>query len=344
MGSNVAFFAFDEAPDVQALEAIGWLTGFRLFRRNARPEWYLEGPSSAAEGITFFEPLVADDAQLAAIGPVTEAAARLRTELKSLKKRSAGYDDEGLRQALALSAALERRVLHVCGNDESLDCGFICQDGVILRGRLQLDWNKAAAIEDGRIRVEALYPEGTDPDTAEPRRMYALGSQEAAAFFGSEAPWPISSDPYDIQAQEYELVASKGSAEPLYQGAEAELMAVWASAMKPGEKLRRYVAIIAPHIDTALRTDLILAERQSRDPTELQLLHYKSFLASPYRNHARQIEALASLMSNVLTYLRLLRPRPRFRQKIDFAAVNRQLERRWRNLRVSIAIRSRLGL
>jgi hypothetical protein len=342
MGCNVSFFAFDELPDLQALEAIDWLTAFRLFRRKGRPEWYLEGPS-AGDGITFFERLIAEDSKLAAIGPVTAAVAKLQTDIKSLKKRSAGYDDEGLLQALALSAALKQRVLYVCGNDESLDCGFICKDGAIVRGRLELDWNKAVAIEDGRIRVESLYPDETDPDTAEPRRMYGLASQEATAFFRVETPWRITSDPHDIEVADYELVGSKGSAEPLHQGAEDELRAVWASSNKPGEKLRRYVAIIAPHVSTALRADLILAERQSRDPTEQQLLQCRRFVASPYLDHPRQLEALAALLLDLLTYLRLLRPRPRFRQKIDFAAMNRQLARRWRTLRVSIAIRSRLG-
>src|SRR5262245_22913884 len=118
MGYNVSFFAFDELPDLQALEAISWLTAFRLFRRRGRDEWYLEGPSAAGDGITFFERLIADDSQLAAIVPVTAAVAKLRSDIKSLKKRSAAYDDEGLIQALALSAALKQRVLYVSGNDE----------------------------------------------------------------------------------------------------------------------------------------------------------------------------------------------------------------------------------
>jgi hypothetical protein len=344
MGCNVSFFAFDELPDLPALEAISWLTAFRLFRRKGRAEWYLEGPSSDGDGITFFERLIADNSKLAAIGSLTAAVAKLGSDIKSLKKRSAGYDDEGLLQALALSLALKQRVLYVSGNDESLDCGFVCKDGAIVHGRLELDWNKAVAIEDGSIRVESLYPDGTDPDTAEPRRMYALASQEATAFFRSATPWCISSDPHDVETEEYELVCGKGSAEPLHQGVEAELMAVWASSIKSGEKLRRYIAIIAPHINTALRTDLILAERQSRDPTEQQLLHCRTFVASLYRDHPPQLKALAALLSDLLSYLRLLRPRPRFRQNIDFAAVNQQLTRRWRILRMSIAIRSRLGL
>lgn len=344
MGSNVSFFAFDEPPDLQALEAISWLTAFRLFRRKGRPEWFLEGPSAEGGSITFFERLITDNSKLAAIGPATAAVAKLRIDVEKQKTRSAGYDDEGLLQALALSAALSQRVLYASGNDESLDCGFICKDGAIVRGRWELDWNKAAAIEDGRVRIESLYPDGTEPDTAEPRRLYALASHETAAFLGSETPWRVSSDPHDIEVAEYELVASKGSAEPLHQGAQAELRAVWARSIKPGEKLRRYVAIIAPHINTALRTDLILAERQTRDPTEQQLLHCRSFVASAYLDHPPQLEALAALLLDLLKYLRLLRPRPRFRQRIDFAALNQQLMWRWRTLRISMAVRSRLGL
>jgi hypothetical protein len=342
MGCNVSFFAFDEPPDLDALDAIHWLTAFRLFRRKGRSEWYLEGPSTD-DDITFSESLITEDSKLAEIGPATAAVAKLQTDLKKLKKRSVGYDDEGLRQALALSTALGQRVLYVSGNDESLDCGFICNDGAIVRGRLQLDWNKACALEDGRIRVESLYPEETDPDTAEPRELYALASQEAGAFFRSATPWRITSDPLYVDVADYELVGSKGSAKPLYQGAEAELRAVWASSNKPREKLRRYVAILGPHIRTALRTDLILADRQSRDPTERQLFDCSRFVASPYLDHPPQLAALAAFLSHVRTYLRLLRPRPAFRQQIDFAAINQQLTRRWRILRISIAIRSRLG-
>lgn len=343
MGCNISFFAFDEAPDLQALAAIGWLNAFRLFRRKGRREWYLEGPSPAGPSITFFERLIVDDSKLAALGSVTAAAAKLLNDVKSLQKRSAVYDDEGLLQALGLSAALKQRVLYVSGNDESLDCGFICKDGAIVRGGLELDWDKAVAIEDGRVRVESLYPDGTDPQRAEPRSLYAIASREAAAFFRAAGPWRMTSDPDDVEIADYELVDSKGSAEPLEKGVKAELEAVWASSSAPGEKLRRYLAILTPHIDSALRTDLILAERQTRDPTEHQLLGCSLFLGSSYLDHPRPLRPLATLLCDLMTYLRLLRPRPRFRQKIDFAAMNRRLTWRWRLVRLSIGIRSRVG-
>lgn len=334
MGSNVSFFAFDQQPDLRALNTLDWLTAFRLFHRKGRPEWYLEGPSPEGESITFFERLVADHPKLATDGPLTATLEKLYADVKRLAK-DPGYDDEGLFHALALSAALRQRVLYVAGNDETLDCGFICADGAIIRGRLDAGANDAVVIENGRVSVEGVSPE--------PRPMYTLASQEAAAFFGSEMPWPISS--FDIEAEDYELIGSKGAAEPppLQEGPDAEIWAVCTSSIKPGEKVRRYVAIIAPHVEAALHVELIVAERQTRDPIENQVRKCIGVASPVIEGHPRLIKPLVAFLSELLDYLRLLRPKPRFRQKLDFRAINRQLTGQWRRLRMMIAIRSRLG-
>jgi hypothetical protein len=341
MGSNVSFFAFDQQPDVRALNAITWLSAFRFFRRKGSSEWYLEGPCAAGDDITFFERLVTDHSKLATLGAVTATVEKLQAEMKSLTKYVPHYDDEGLLHALALSMALQQRVLYISGNDEGIDCGFVCKEGAIVNGRLGVDSSNALVIDDGGVRVESLHPDSANADTSEPRAMYALASQKAAAFFGSGTPWPISS--YDIKPEEYELIGRKGAPEPSPHGLHAEFEAVYASSITSAEKLTRYLAIIAPHIDAALRTNLIFAERQNRDPIEQQLLKCWTFAASSVSDRPPQMKALADLLSELLGYMRVLRPRPRFRQKLDFHALNRQLTRRWWVLRTKIAIRAMIG-
>lgn len=344
MGCDASFFAFDRQPDLGGLERVSWLNAYRLFRRRGRTEWYLEGPSDSGDTITFAERLLVDHAKLNSLEETTRGIRKLQQELTRASIGDAGYDDEGLLQALALSAALEQRLLYVSGNDETVDCGFICDKGKILSGRLALGATGVAVINEGELSVGPFVAAGAELGRSETRALYAIASQEAARFFGAPTPWSISSYPGDFDADDYELVRSKGTRPLRERDAMDELDDVCSSAMTPGEKLRQYVAIMAPYVDAILRKEMILADRKSRDPLEHQLGRCLSFAASPFRHHPPQMKMFLEFLENASKYVLLLRPKPKFRQNKNFNAMNDYLKWRWLRLKVIIAVRSRLPL
>lgn len=271
MGCNASFFAFDRQPELEGLERISWLNAYRLFRRRGRTEWYLEGPSASDDTITFAERLLVDHAKLNSFEDTTREIRKLEQELTRASITDAGYDDEGLIQALTLSAALDQRLLYVSGNDEAVDCGFICDKGKVLSGRLAVGATGVAVIDDGELSMEPSVTPGAALGGSEARALYAIASQEAAKFFNAPTPWPISSYPGEFDADDYELVGSKGVRPPRERDVMDELDDVCSSAMTRGEKLRQYVAIMTPYVDAILRKEMILADRKSRDPLERQL-------------------------------------------------------------------------
>ncbi len=347
MGCTVRFVAFTTSPDPGSLRALNWLTAFRLHKERDRAAWFLEGPSPDSEGVTFFEPLGVDRREAGKLGAAAETeAARLEAAIKGLGGDPGGLDDD-LVHALMLSAALRTSSLFVYGDDEGHDGAFVCSDGRLAGGRVQIDWNKALAIgADGSFTLESLHPRGADPNDASlGRPLYMIASAVAADYFGSSAPRPITSDPTELDPFAYSLVASKGAAEAVLEHeAKRRLSAIWSSQLSPAVKLRRYVALIDRYVSEALGADMIAAERRVRELEGgglLQCSLHVGFLVDVERRRG-PYEALRSYLHDLGAYMRELRPKPAFRRRKDFHAIRRRLTWRWRILRARLAIASRL--
>ena len=110
----VDFFAFRDAPDQTKLASVRGLEAFRLFKHNAKSEWYLEDAGQHPQ-ITFFGPL--------RYGPSGETSKRAKAGAKSLydaikraRLQAWGLEDKRIVQGLALSCELGLPTLAVYGN------------------------------------------------------------------------------------------------------------------------------------------------------------------------------------------------------------------------------------
>jgi hypothetical protein len=176
MGYDLGFIAFDREPAVRGLAG---LTRYRLFKRANRFEWYLDGPNKGPNVIPLFERPSIDERKL---GEAWLGAKHEYTSLVSETKRL-GYGPHGLDYklipiALALSSALDCRLLVGSGNDEDLDCAFICSNGQLLSGRFVVDEERGVVFhrEKGSEVVQLDWSDG--------HYLYGLIGAVACEYFG----------------------------------------------------------------------------------------------------------------------------------------------------------------
>ncbi|MCX7359717.1 MAG: hypothetical protein NT015_16455 [Alphaproteobacteria bacterium] len=151
---------------------------YRIYRRGDCEEWYLDGPSQRFPGIAFVEPPSIDRAKF---GEVWANAAReydaLVAETKRQGRDTFGLDYQLIPLALALSSILQTRLLVVSGNDEDLDCGFICARGRVVRGRFLTGQDEAMVFDlEHGSRLEKL-------DWSEGHLLYEEAATIAADYF-----------------------------------------------------------------------------------------------------------------------------------------------------------------
>lgn len=201
MGWNLGFIAFDHEP---ALGGVEWLWAYRLFKRSDRNEWYVDGLSDIANGAILLErPQLALPHDSALWRDAASEISRLRAELARLGAKEFGYDYNLLPISLVLSAALQERLLVVGGDNQFVDCGFICSNGRLAQARvlvgeeraLTFDWEKPSSI------VQLNWSEG--------RLLYELGSSVAAEFFGEADAAAFATHWHERTPGEYDLIAER---------------------------------------------------------------------------------------------------------------------------------------
>ena len=198
MGYNLGFIAFDQPPSLTHVEG---LTRFRLFKRENKAEWYLDGPNRGANVIPLFERPSVDERKL---GKAWSDGAKEYSDLVAMTKRQ-GYGSHGLDYklipiALTLSSVLESRLLVASGNDEDLDCGFICSNGKLLSGRFIVAEEKAVAFdrENGCQVIPFDWSDG--------HFLYELMGGVAAQYFGTDDPLSYASGWQEIGQNDYQLL------------------------------------------------------------------------------------------------------------------------------------------
>jgi hypothetical protein len=336
MGANVGFIAFREGPDLERLTAVPGLTGFRLFKHNAKPEWYLEGPNPEGNDITFYEPL--DYAPEGEAFTKAQAAAKQFTNAFEKAEVSLdGLDEKALAAALTISTELSIATLLIYGDDDSVDAGFICEAGQVTYAKLHM-----VAFENGTVRLEAAQTEELDEGLLV-RDLHQVATEVANKFFGGSIRWRVTSDPYEFNASDYTLLAGSGERAPIKlpgDDVKVELWAIETSGASGSQKLQKSIAIINAHVAAALSGTLITSERAERDLVEWNvsacLLHASLFRQPP----SAAFEAINVYLVKVPAYLRLLRPKPDFRHSLDFPAEARKLQDEWRTLKAKLIFSS----
>lgn len=175
MGCNLSFIAFDHAPD---LSAVNGLLDYQLFKRKARAEWYLEGPPTDRPGaILLGRPTIGKERLGSAWPGARREYHSLVDAITDHGRGTHGLDYLLIPIALALSGALQARLLVVSGNDEDLDCAFICSAGRLVRGRFLVGSEESFVFDvEYGSRVEKL-------DWSQGHRLYELASIVAADYF-----------------------------------------------------------------------------------------------------------------------------------------------------------------
>jgi len=198
MGYNLSLIAFDREP---ALATLAGLTRFRLFRRNGRSEWYLDGPNKANEVIPLFERPTVDTRIFGeAWTNATQEYSFLVEETKRRGFGSHGLDYKLIPIALMVSSALQVRLLVASGNDEDLDCAFICEGGRFISGRFIVDDEKAMIFdrENGSEIAQLDWSDG--------QLLYGLVGEVAAEYFGAPDPVSYANEWQEIEARDFLLI------------------------------------------------------------------------------------------------------------------------------------------
>jgi hypothetical protein len=336
MGANVGFIAFREAPNVAKLAAIPGLTGFRLFKHKAKPEWYLEGPSPDGDAITFYEPLdYAPKGDL--FKQAQDSAKSVVNAFKHKNLRVEGFDERAVVQALTLNLALGVATLLIYSNDDGIDAGFICVDGKIMHAKLPTRLGEMTVFENGEARVEP--PNSEEYVEGEPVfDLHQFASEVANTFFRTSIRWRVTSDPADFESSEFTLLAASGQRTPFKLPGDDVKVALWAIESGAGtdaEKLRKCCEFMDSYVVAATEPHLISAARVEVDYADFQILAC-SLHASGRRYGKPAYATLSAYFSDLQQYLRRLKPKPDFRHDINFQAEGGRLRAEWRALRARL--------
>lgn len=338
MGCDVEFYAFREAPDVAKLNKINWLPAWRLFKQIDADVWYLEGPTDGPtknEPITFFEPLHFHGAKPPMSARIKAQAKAIRDRIKEEGGDVNLFDDYALSLCASLSAKLGHAVIFAGGNDEGSDCFLHCDAGELVEAKLDIHWYMALLVsEGGPISIDQFFDPEADQTTLIPRLEYQSAVEGTAAFFGAD-DWTITSDPYDFDKTNYELIAQKGEAPQIELSLSDALFRRFGAKPQPRELLDE----IAPYIDKALAEDLGLADNERRfdaDKQTGQLVVYLGYCRDkPAFKHRHLMGALKALLSDLSGYTLALRPKPQFRK--DNAGLERgrqAMAMRWKAIKL----------
>lgn len=204
MGCYLTLIAFDEEPN---LASVGGLLDYRLYKREGRSEWYLDSPDKRFPNFPLVQPPSIDRRNLGdAWTNAVQEYTWLVAETKRQDRDTFGLDYQLIPVALALSAALQTRLLAVSGNDEDLDCGFICARGRLVRGRFLTSEAEAMVfdVEHGARLAQLDWSEG--------RHFYGEGALIAADYFKAPDPLAYIQNWEDRAEHDFKLVAERSGA------------------------------------------------------------------------------------------------------------------------------------
>lgn len=327
MGCDVEFFAFREEPDISILRQAGWLKSWRLFKETDVKAWYLEGPSQD-DDVTFFQPLQTKNPP--ASPETQEIATQLLDRIRQLGGDASLFHQSSFLICAALSNALDQSVIYVAGNDEGLDSYFSFDSGNLAGAKFEIDWDKAILVQqDGGVLVEELYQPGTDPDLAAPRTLHQIAREGVAAYFGAKT-WLVSSDPYDFNENDYELICKKGEFPPKDVSLDLIMFRKFGYELS----IRDLIKEISPYVERFLEEDLILAENDRRFKADRDSGEIASY-ATRYERNAKWYQrdlasGLIKFLWDVSGYISSLRPRPEFRSRsLNTVEYRADLLRRW---------------
>lgn len=331
MGWRICFFGFNRPPAIDVLEKAEWLTSWRLFNEPKTEAWFLEGQGESDE-ITFYQEVKTASRVLTN----DQDSLLISIENKIAENDGSKYcfDPYAAQIAMLLSQELKQPVAAFVGDDEGVDSCFIFDRGRLVRGRLEIDWNRALAFgADGSAELEWLYPEGvsdTDPDFVVSRTIYQIGIEEADAFFERHTLDDTLNFNRDFKPGQYVLKAQKGGPDPPIRRPLDELNNLLGLSPTPEQMLAAFAPVVDAILDARF-PDAPNAHRFEMDDRSTALSVYVSYLRQRSSGNAAFAEELHTFLLDLSDYTKRLRPAPDFRKSsIDFGRWRRKLSADWR--------------
>lgn len=330
MGWNISFLGFNRPPSIDKLNSIDWLTGWRLFQDPQIGAWFLDGQSQS-KSITFYEEIKTGDLKLE--GDQAALIKKIETELLRHEGRWYFFDAYIAKIALMLSIELAQPVASFIGDDEGTDAAFIFDQGRLVTGRLQFEWNKALTFDpEANAEVEWLYPEGVSADdkTFKPtRHMYQIALEEAHTFFGSNfLDETLNFDRDDLER--FLLKAEKGVADPPYRSQSDIFREDLGDAPSPMQLIESFEPIVNAILDPSF-PDAPNEHRFGMDKQISGCVGYTDRLRFSSSPHLKFYADLCKVLGEVSRYTLALRPKPDFRKKaFNFPKWNRELRGQWK--------------
>lgn len=330
MGGYVSFIGFNQTPDLDALNRVSWLDRWRLFQAPDVAAWLLEGQSNERT-ITFFEEI-----KFGALKLTTAQATlleKIEAEVKKHEGNKLAFDTYTAKIAIALSAELGQPVAAFAGDDMGTDSAFVFDQGKLVRGQLEIAWNKALSFDaEANAELEWLYPEGVSDEDDEfqiNRTLYQILLEEAARFYGSDFLDSML-DSFRDDADKYVLKAEKGEADPPYRSQSDIFRDELGSAPTPETLIAAFDSIV----ETILDPEFPNAENEDRfkmDELISGTVGYTSKLRFSESSHLKFYADLTTTLGDISGYTKALRPKPDFRKRsINFLRWNQELRGKWR--------------
>lgn len=330
MAGYVGFIGFNQAPDLDALNRVNWLDRWRLFQAPDVNAWLLEGQSNVST-ITFVEEI-----KFGALKLTADQAAlleKIEAEVQKHDGNKLAFDTYTAKIAIALSAELGQRVAGFAGDDMGTDSAFVFEQGKLVRGQLEIAWNKALSFDaEAKVELEWLYPEGVsdeDDDFQVNRVLYQILLEEARRFYGSDFLDDML-DSFRDDADKFVLKAEKGVADPPYRSQSDIFRDEIGNAPTP----ETLIAAFDPIVETILDPDFPSAENEDRfkmDELISGTVGYTSKLRFSDSPHLNFYADLTTTLGDIAGYTKALRPKPDFRKRsINFLRWNQALRGKWR--------------
>jgi hypothetical protein len=331
MGWRVCFFGFNRPPATDVLQKTQWLTSWRLFHEPETGASFLEGQSESDE-ITFSNEVKTADRLL------TDDQKALLVSIDNRITENGGYkqlfDTYAAEIAMLLSQELNQPVASFVGDDEGTESCFIFDQGKLVRGRLEIHWNKALAFDaDGNAELEWLYPEGlsgNDPDFINSRTFFQIGIEEADAFFERHTLDDTLTFDHDFKPGQFVLKAQKGEPDLPIRRPIDELNDILGLSPTTEQILEAFAPVVDAILDEGF-PDAPNAHRFEMDDRSTALSVYLSNLRQRSSQHSAFAEGLHPFVLDLSVYTKRLRPAPEFRKSsIDFRHWRQKLSAEWR--------------
>ena len=331
MGWRVCFFGFNRPLATDVLQKTQWLTSWRLFHEPETGASFLEGQSESDE-ITFSKEVKTADRLL------TDDQKAVLASIDTAIAENGGYkqlfDTYAAELAMLLSQELKQPVAAFVGDDEGVESCFIFDRGCLMRGRLEIHWNKALVFDaDGNAELEWLYPEGVsdnDPAFINSRTFFQIGIEEADAFFARHTLDDTLTFDREFKPGQFVLKAQKGEPDLPIRRPIDELNDSLGLSPTPEKILEAFAPVVDAILDEGF-PDAPNAHRFEMDDRSTALSVYVSNLRRGSPAQSTFAEGLHPFLLDLSNYTKRLRPAPEFRKSsIDFGSWRRKLAAEWR--------------